>query len=192
MGSRAGTGIRRTAGRRNNRQRASSEADPVRSHTRLPKPCCNLQDRVLAKTLTQRAQSDTSCPGILGVRPISEALSPTWLAGLACPHQATTPAGCLIPGRGRSACREGPTVVSLGGQKQAAGMAEGPALGPPGTQPRVEEEDSQAAQQSCWGSVRTLLRGTMEVSSGLPDRRPHCHCSETAPQDSPGGAAPGK
>lgn len=61
MGSRAGTGIRR-----NNRQRASSEADPVRSHTRLPKPCCNLQDRVLAKTLTQRTQSDTSCPGSWG------------------------------------------------------------------------------------------------------------------------------
>lgn len=113
MGSRAGTGIHR-----NNRQRASSEADPVRCHTHLPKPCCNLQDGVPAETFMQRAQSNTSCPGILGVRPISEALSPTWLAGLACPHQATAPAGCLTPGRGRSACREGPTVVSLGGQKQ--------------------------------------------------------------------------
>lgn len=39
-------------------------------------------------------------------------------------------------------------MVSLGGQKQAAGMAEGPALGLPGTQPRAEEEDSQAAHQN--------------------------------------------
>lgn len=83
-------------------------------------------------------------------------------------------------------------MVLLGGQKQAAGMAEGPALGLPGTQARAEKEDSQGAHQSCRGPIRTLLRGAMEVSSGLRGHRPHCRCSETAPQDSPGGAAPGK
>lgn len=83
--------------------------------------------------------------------PISQALSLTQLACLTCPHQAAVPVGCLIPGRDRSeacalsgplgACREGPTVVLLRGQKQAAGTAEGPAPGLPGTQRGAEEED---------------------------------------------------
>lgn len=58
-------------------------------------------------------------------------------------------------------------MVLLGGQKQAAGMAEGPALGLPGTQARAEGR-LPGAHQSCRGPIRALLRGAMEVSSGLP------------------------
>lgn len=54
------------------------------------------------------------------------------------------------------------------------------------------EEDLLVAQEAHEGATRTKARGSAGVSSGSLDHQPHCHCSETAPRGSQGGAVPGR